>query len=124
MNVGPGAAHNIALTQQRGDITRHLSQAHVMPAQQLVRDTWMCGQLGHRFAMRGKFPAAIHLLAQCAQTLQQLLGLCITCRWRRIKPDQLVRGHPPTRQLQRQPCQICLQDFSAAIGGQLRVLVF
>ena len=82
-------------------------------------DTRVRGQFGHCFAVRGKFS-----VAQGPQALQQLLGLCITCGGRHIEPDQLLRGYAPARQLQRQPGQIGLEDFSTAIGGQLRMLVF
>ena len=61
---------------------------------------------------------------QGPQALQQLPGLCITCRGRHIEPDQLLGGDTPACQLQRQPGQIGLENFCTAIGGHLCVLVF
>ena len=83
-----------------------------------MRDTRVRRQLGHRFAMGRQFWPT-----QGAQAFQQLLRLCITRGRRHIEPDQLLRGNAPTRQLQGQPGQVGLEDFSAAIGRQLRMLV-
>ena len=103
MHISPGAAQNIAFTQQGCDVTGHVSQPERLPTQQQMSDARMRRQFGHGFTVGSELA-----VAQRAQPLKQLLGLCITGSGRHIEPHQFMRGHAPARQLQRQPGQIGL----------------
>ena len=74
--------------------------------------------------MRREGASLIRRRVHGAQTLQQLLRLCITCRGRGIQPNQLLRTDASARHLQRQPRQIGLHHLGSAIRRQLRVLIF
>ncbi len=119
MQICAGAAQDVALAKQRRHVASHVRQPQRLATQQQVCDTWMSRQLGHGLAVAGQLAAI-----ECAETLQQILGLGIRGGRRNVEPHQLLRRHAPTPQLQGQPGQVRRKNLGAAVGGQLFVLVF
>ncbi|MNG11394.1 hypothetical protein D3C84_949360 [compost metagenome] len=87
---------NIALAEQRCNVTRRLSQTQLVTSQQEMSNPWMTRQLCHSLPMLCQLP----IWLQRAKAPKQIarLGVC-TCG-RSIKPLQVTGLHAPLRQLE------------------------
>lgn len=118
VQVGAAATLYVTFAEQRRYVASQFAKAEGLAAQQQVGNARMGRQFGHRLAMGTQRAAGV----QRPQPPEQLAGLGVGRRGRRVEPGQLLRRHAPARQLQGQPGQIGLEDFRRAVGRQLLML--